>query len=97
MQPCGKYIGNLLSPHQGEFAREVSEPIHHPSYAGIAGHIRVLTPIQTRELLDWCEYESIDVHSVSILPFPDGVSRILEKYVKDRGHFLHFTAKKPLQ
>jgi hypothetical protein len=36
-----------------------------------------------------------EVRSISILPLPDWVSRILEKMTRKRGHFLLIRARKP--
>ena len=93
MQVCGRFLGNPLGLHYQE---PISEPvpIDHPAFAGISGHIRVLTVRQAQELFNLTGFDA-EVRSVSMLPLPDGLSRFLEKHVKSRGHFLIVRARKP--
>jgi SAM-dependent methyltransferase len=94
MQVCGRFYGNPLGLHYGEPIEE-HLPIDHPAFAGVAGHIRVLTVIQAREIFARVGFEA-DAHSVSILPLPDGLSRLLERFIRDRGHYLNVKARKPV-
>ncbi|MGD0743821.1 MAG: class I SAM-dependent methyltransferase [Verrucomicrobiota bacterium] len=93
MQICGYYLGNPLGLHYHE---PISEPlpIDHPAFAGVSGHIRVLTVRQARELFNLIGFET-EARSIAILPLPDGLSKILEKKIKNRGHFLLIRARKP--
>lgn len=93
MQICGRYLGNPIGLHSGEPIVEYV-PIDHPAFAGIAGHIRVLTVRQAKELFEWTGFKA-DVRSISILPLPDGLSRLLEGWIRSRGHYLTIEAKKP--
>jgi SAM-dependent methyltransferase len=94
MQTCGRYLGNPLGLHYNE---PISEPvpIDHPAFAGISGHVRVLTVRQAHELFTLTGFET-EVGSVSILPLPDTLSRVLEKFIHNRGHYLTIKARKPL-
>lgn len=93
MQVCGRYLGNPLGLHYNEPIQEPL-PIDHPAFAGVSGHIRVLTVRQATEI---CALEGFQVNawSISILPFPDAVSRVLEKFIRNRGHYLIVEAVKP--
>ena len=93
MQVCGRFYGNPLGLHYGEAIPE-HLPLEHPAFSGVAGHIRVLTVRQAREIFARAGFE-VDAHSVSILPLPDGVSRFLEKFIRERGHYLNVKARKP--
>jgi len=94
MQTCGRYLGNPLGLHYNEPLPE-HVPIDHPAFAGITGHIRVLTVPQARELFALAGFEVEEARSVGILPLPDGLSRVLERFVFKRGHFLMMRARKP--
>jgi SAM-dependent methyltransferase len=93
MQTCGRYLGNPLGLHYNE---PISEPlpIDHPAFAGVSGHIRVLTVRQAKELFALAGFE-VNARSVSILPLPDGLSRLLEHMTPNRGHYLLVHARKP--
>lgn len=75
MQVCGRYLGNPLGLHYNE---PIAEPLPlDPAFAGVSGHIRVLTVRQARELFTLAGFET-ESRSISILPLPDGLSRALE-------------------
>jgi hypothetical protein len=93
MQICGRYLGNPLGLHYNEPIEE-QVPIDHPFFSGISGHVRVLTVQQARELFTLTGFEA-DVRSISILPLPDALSRVLEGKIQKRGHFLLIRARKP--
>ena len=93
MQTCGRYLGNPLGLHYNE-AHPALLPIDHPAFSGVSGHVRVLTVRQARELFQLAGFET-EVRSIGILPLPDGLSRLLEPVIKQRGHFLIIRAKKP--
>lgn len=93
MQTCGRYLGNPLGLHYNENIGEPL-PIEHPAFAGVSGHIRVLTVRQAKELFTLAGFE-VNARSISILPLPDGLSRLLEKITVNRGHYLLVRARKP--
>ena len=93
MQVCGRYLGNPLGLHYEEPLSEPL-PIDHPAFSGVSGHVRVLTVRQARELCTLSGFVA-DVRSISILPMPDGVSRMLEGWIRNRGHYLLIRARKP--
>lgn len=93
MQVCGRYLGNPLGLHYNEPIAEPL-PVDHPAFAGVSGHIRVLTVRQAQELFDLTGFKT-EVRSISILPLPDGLSRMLEKFIRNRGHYLLIRAQKP--
>lgn len=95
MQVCGRYLGNPLGLHYNE-PHSSSVPIEHPAFSGVCGHIRVLTVRQARELFVWAGFEVEDARSISILPLPDGLSRAMEGFVTNRGHYLVVRVRKPL-
>jgi len=95
MQVCGKFYGNPLGLHYGELIEE-HLPVDHPAFSGVAGHIRILTVRQAREIFEHAGFE-VNAHSVSLLPLPDGLSRVLEKIIFERGHYLNVQARKPLK
>jgi SAM-dependent methyltransferase len=96
MQVCGRYLGNPLGLHYQE-PHPSSVPIDHPAFSGITGHNRVMTVRQARELFVLAGFDT-DARSVSILPLPDRLSRMLEGAgVRHRGHFLVLRARKPRQ
>jgi hypothetical protein len=68
-------------------------PIDHPAFSEVSGHIHVLTVRQARELFDLAGFE-VDAWSASILPLPDWLSRFLEKFNRNRGHYLIEQARK---
>jgi SAM-dependent methyltransferase len=93
MQVCGRYLGNPLGLHYNEPLPEAL-PLDHPAFSGVTGHVRVLTVRQARELFEIAGFE-VEALSVSILPLPDWLSRGLERWSKNRGHFLLLRARKP--
>jgi len=93
MQTCGRFLGNPLGLHYHEPIDEPL-PIDHPAFAGVSGHVRVLTVRQARELFDQAGFKT-EARSVGILPLPDGLSRLLEKFVIHKGHFLVLRGVKP--
>jgi len=95
MQVCGRFLGNPLGLHYNEPIRELL-PVDHPAFSGVAGHIRVLTVRQAREIFALAGFD-VKTWSVSILPLPDLVSRFLEKFIRNRGHYLIVYARKPLK
>jgi len=95
MQVCGRYLGNPLGLHYGETHSEAL-PIDHPAFAGVSGHIRVLTVRQAKEIFALAGFE-VDAWSISILPLPDIFSRVLETFIRNRGHYLIVYARKPLK
>src|ERR1019366_4222425 len=94
MQTCGRYLGNPLGLHYNETLAEPL-PLDHPAFSGVSGHVRVLTVRQARELFQLVGFEA-EVRSISILPLPDGLSKMLEGVIKNRGHYLMIKARKPL-
>ena len=95
MQTCGRYLGNPIGLHYDEPIDEPL-PVDHPAFSGVSGHIRVLTVRQARELFQWAGFDT-EARSISILPLPDGVSRVLERITRNRGHYLMVKGRKPLQ
>ena len=93
MQTCGRFVGNPIGLHYQEKLAEPL-PIDHPAFAGVSGHIRVMTVRQAKEVFELAGFET-ESSSISILPLPDGLSCFLEKFIKQRGHFLVVKAKKP--
>lgn len=94
MQTCGRYLGNPLGLHYME-PHEESVPMDHPAFSGIGGHVRVLTVRQAKELFELVGFQEVESRSISILPLPDGLSQLLEKFIKNRGHYLMLQARKP--
>ena len=86
MQTCGRYLGNPLGLHYQEPLAEPL-PVDHPAFAGVSGHIRVLTVRQAQELFTQAGFET-EARSISILPLPDALSWMLEGVVRHRGHYL---------
>jgi SAM-dependent methyltransferase len=93
MQICGRYLGNPLGLHYNETLSEPL-PLDHPAFSGVSGHVRVLTVRQARELFTLAGFEA-EVRSISILPLPDNLSRMLERIIIQRGHYLTIRARKP--
>jgi SAM-dependent methyltransferase len=94
MQTCGHFLGNPLGLHYREPIEEPL-PIDHPAFAGVSGHIRVLTVRQAKELFTLAGFDT-QARSVSILPLPDSLSRMLERITPNRGHYLLVRARKPM-
>lgn len=96
MQVCGIYIGNPIGLHQGETTVSYSDRMN-PKYSGIAGHNRVMTVRQMKELFQLEGFIDVSVKSISVLPFPDSVSRIIERLIRHKGHFIVMWAQKGAQ
>jgi SAM-dependent methyltransferase len=94
MQTCGRFLGNPIGLHSGEPIAEPL-PVDHPAFAGVSGHIRVLTVRQAKELFEWVGFQA-EARSIGILPLPDSISGILERFCHNRGHYLLIKARKPL-
>lgn len=95
MQTCGRYLGNPLGLHYNETLAEPL-PLDHPAFSGVSGHVRVLTVRQARELFQLVGFSEVESGSVSILPLPDGISKMLEGVITNRGHYLTLRGRKPL-
>jgi SAM-dependent methyltransferase len=93
MQVCGRYLSNPLGLHYNESHTEPL-PIDHLAFAGVSGHVRVLTVRQAKEIFTLAGFET-EARSISILPLPDGLSRALEGMIKPRGHYLLVRGRKP--
>jgi len=93
MQICGHYMGNPIGLHYQEPTQEPL-PVDHPAFSGVSGHVRVLTVRQAKELFERTGFET-QANSMGMMPLPDTISRILEKVIKNRGHFLTIKARKP--
>jgi SAM-dependent methyltransferase len=95
MQTCGRYLGNPLGLHYHEPLAEPL-PVDHPAFAGVSGHVRVLTVRQAREVFALAGFQ-VEARSISLLPLPDRWSRALEGIIQNRGHYLLVRARKPLK
>jgi SAM-dependent methyltransferase len=93
MQTCGRYLGNPIGLHYNEPVGEPF-PIDDPAFAGVTGHVRVMTVRQAREVFELAGFET-ESRSISILPLPDCLSRALEGFIIHRGHYLLVRARKP--
>ena len=93
MQTCGRYLGNPLGLHYNETLAEPL-PLDDPAFSGVSGHVRILTVRQAKELFQLVGFKAA-VRSISILPLPDGLSKILEGVIRNRGHYLMIQAIKP--
>lgn len=92
---CGWYLGNPLGLHYGETDEE-GVPITDPAFAGVSGHIRVLSVLQAKELFERIGFK-VEVGSIGLMPIPDCIGRHLEKLMPRRGHFLTVEGRKPQQ
>jgi SAM-dependent methyltransferase len=94
---CGWYVGNPLGLHAGEsFPVDVaSVPLDDPSFSGIAGHNRILSVAQARDLFAKVGFREIEVRSIGLMPLPGWLGRPLEKLMPRRGHWLLMRATKP--
>ena len=93
MRVCGWYLGNPFGLHYGETDEE-GVPITDPAFAGISGHIRVLSVLQAKELFERIGFRAT-VGSIGLMPIPDFLGRHLEKLMPRRGHFLTIEGHKP--
>jgi SAM-dependent methyltransferase len=94
MQTCGRYLGNPLGLHYNQTLAEPL-PLDHPAFSGVSGHVRILTVRQASELFAMVGFQVEEARSVSILPLPDSLSRLLEGMLTQRGHFLILRGRKP--
>jgi SAM-dependent methyltransferase len=93
MRVCGWYLGNPLGLHAGETDEE-GVPITDPAFAGVTGHIRVLSVVQAKELFEKVGFQT-EARSMGLMPVPDALGRHLEQWMPRRGHFLVIEATKP--
>ncbi|HUR46618.1 MAG TPA: class I SAM-dependent methyltransferase [Candidatus Saccharimonadales bacterium] len=93
----GWYLGNPLGLHYGKevHAEVPNVPMDDPAYSGIMGHNRVLSVLQTRDLLVKIGFTDIEVRSIGLMPIPGWLGRPLEKFMIRRGHWLLIKARKP--
>ena len=91
---CGWYLGNPFGLHSGETDEE-GVPITDPAFAGVTGHIRVLSVIQAKELFEKVGFQTC-ARSMGLMPIPEWIGQHLEKWMPRRGHFLVIEACKPL-
>lgn len=96
MRICGWYLGNPFGLHYQEGLPEGEEvvPIDDPAYAGVTGHVRVLSVIQAAEFFKKIGFQA-KVSSLGLMPLPDGLGKLLEPIFHRRGHFLLIEATKP--
>jgi SAM-dependent methyltransferase len=94
MRTCGWYVGNPLGLHSGEDIPD-GVPVTDPAFAGVTGHIRVLSVLQAEEFFERLGFQA-EVFSMGLMPLPDWIGWRLEKFMPRRGHFLLIRAKKPL-
>jgi len=90
---CGWYLGNPLGLHYQEEVEEYVD-IDNPAFAGVTGHIRVLSVKQADELFKKIGFET-NVSSIGLMPLPDGFGRLFERWIKRRGHYLLIEGRKP--
>jgi SAM-dependent methyltransferase len=93
---CGWYCGNPLGLHAGEdFPVDVSKvPIDHSAFSGIAGHNRILSVAQARDLFARVGFVDIEVSSIGLMPLPRWLGKPLESLMPRRGHWLLMKARK---
>ncbi len=98
MKTCGWYVGNPLGLHYQRTFEEHDAirlpPLHDPAFAGVAGHIRVLSFLQAQELLAKTGFINIEVTTFGLMPLPRFCFRLLEPLMKRRGHWLLMHAQK---
>jgi len=94
---CGWYVGNPLGLHASEdFPVDVSGvPLDDSSFSGIAGHNRILSVAQARDLFAKAGFTGIEVRSIGLMPLPRWLGRPLEGLMPRRGHWLLMRASKP--
>jgi len=90
---CGWYLGNPLGLHYKEEVEEYVD-IDNPAFAGVTGHIRVLSVMQAEELFRRIGFET-KVSSIGLMPIPDSIGQFLERWIKRRGHYLLIEGRKP--
>lgn len=94
MRCCGWYLGNPLGLHYGEHVDE-GVPITDPAFAGVTGHVRALSVVQAQELFERIGFTDVQVSSIGLMPLPDWLGQLLEKWMVRRGHLLLIQAGKP--
>jgi SAM-dependent methyltransferase len=94
MRCCSWYLGNPLGLHYGEHVDE-GVPITDPAFAGVTGHVRVLSVLQAQELLSRIGFADVEVSSIGLAPLPEWIGRPIERFVPRRGHWLLIAARKP--
>jgi len=92
---CGWYLGNPLGLHYKEELEEEGISVTDPAFAGVSGHVRVLSVLQAQELLERVGFARAEVSSMGLIPLPDWLGRKLERWMFRRGHFLLIRARKP--
>jgi hypothetical protein len=70
-------------------------PITDPAFAGVTGHVRALSVVQAQELFERVGFSDVQVSSIGLMPLPDFLGRMLEKWMMRRGHLLLIHARKP--
>jgi SAM-dependent methyltransferase len=93
MRVCGWYLGNPLGLHAGEKDEEGAS-LTDPAFAGVTGHIRVLSVLQAQELFERIGFQA-KVWSIGLMPIPEWLGRHVERWMPRRGHFLMIEARKP--
>lgn len=91
----GWYLGNPFGLHAGEDVHKFEAPLEDPAYSGITGHNRVLSVPQARDLLNKIGFQDVEVRSIGLMPLPQWLGRMLEKWMWRRGHFSMMLARKP--
>lgn len=94
MRCCGWFLGNPLGLHAGEHVPE-AVPITDPAFAGVTGHVRALSVLQAQELMERIGYAEVYVRSIGLMPLPDWLGRLLERWMYRRGHLLLMRGRKP--
>jgi SAM-dependent methyltransferase len=94
MRCCGWYLGNPLGLHSGEHVPE-GVPITDPAFAGVTGHIRVLSVLQAQQLFELMGFANVKVSSLGLAPFPNWLGKPFERLMYRRGHMLLIEAQKP--
>lgn len=95
MRCCGWYLGNPLGLHYGEHVNE-DVPLNDPAFAGVTGHVRVLSVLQAQELLQRVGFVSVRVRAIGMTPLPEWLGRRIERFMPRRGHWLLAEGRKPL-
>lgn len=93
MRVCGWFLGNPLGLHSGEDT-PLDVPMTDPAFAGVTGHVRVLSALQAEEFFHKIGF-TVEVNSMGLMPVPNWVGLRLEKFLPRRGHFLCVRAVKP--
>lgn len=91
---CGWYIGNPIGLHYQEEKPEYV-PVTSPAFSGVTGHNRVLSVYQAKDFFERVGFMSVVSKSVGLMPIPDFLGVVLEKWMYRRGHWLLVRAQKP--